>query len=224
MKHLVFDSGPIISFTMNNLLWALDPLKHRFEGEFLITPKVKEEIVDKPIQTKKYKLEAIQVRQQIEKQVITEVKEKKELSDLTERLSFYANNIFQAWGSYIKIVHEGEMQSLALAKIIEAEALVVDERNVRILIEDPEGLATIMKSKLHTNIKIDRQNLKKFQQMTKGIRIIRSLELVIIAYQLGVFDDYKTQKKELLDALLWGIKLNGCSVSEREIEEISTTV
>jgi hypothetical protein len=29
-----------------------------------------------------------------------------------------------------------------------------------------------------------------------------------------------TPKKTLLEGLLWGVKLNGCSVSEREIDEV----
>lgn len=224
MKELVFDSGPIISLAMNNLLWALNPLKHRFQGEFLITPKVREELVDKPMKTKRFKLEAIQVKEQLNKQILEEAREKKELLDMTERLLFYANNIFQAWGNYIKIVHEAEMESLALAKIIDAEALVVDERNIRLLIEDAEGLARVMKGKLHTYIKIDRANLRKFQQMVSGIRVIRSLELVTIGFELGLFDKFEVEKKQLLDALLWGVKLNGCSVSENEIKELLATV
>jgi hypothetical protein len=219
-KNLVFDSGAIISLALNNLLWILDPLKHRFEGEFLITPLVRTEIIDKPMSTKKFKFEAIQAKDLIDTHVIDEVAEKKELSEMTERLLFYANNSFQAWGTYIKIVHAAEMQSLALAKIKEASALVVDERNIRMLVEDAEMLARIMKSKLHTNIRIDESNLRKFQQMVKGIKVIRSTELVTLAYELGLFDNYKTEKKEILDAVLWGVKLNGCSISENEINEI----
>jgi hypothetical protein len=219
-KNLVFDSGAIISLALNNLLWVLDPLKHRFEGEFLITNLVKQEIVDKPMSTKKFKFESIQVKDLIDKHVIGEVVEKKELIEMTERLLFYANNSFQAWGNYIKIVHEAEMQSLALTKIKEASALVVDERNVRMLVEDAEMFLKILKNKLHTNVKVDQDNLRKFHQMVKGIRVIRSLELVTIAYELGMFDNYKADKKDVLDALLWGVKLNGCSVSENEINEL----
>jgi predicted nucleic acid-binding protein len=219
-KSLVFDSGAIISLALNNLLWILEPLKQKFQGDFLICPAVRNEIVEKPMATKKFKFEAIQVKDLLDKDVVSEVAERKDLSEMTERMLFYANNSFQAWGNYIKIVHEGEMQSLALVKLREASALVVDERNMRILIEDPEMLARIMKSRLHTNIKIDWENLKKFQQMIKGAKAIRSLELAALAYEMGLFSRYNTDKKELLDALLWGIKLNGCSVSEDEINEL----
>ena len=224
MKVLIFDTGPIISLALNNLLWVLDPLKQKFQGEFLVTPKVREELIDKPMNTKKFKFEAIQVKELFNKKVLEEAEEKKEMAEMTERMLFYANNIFQAWGSYIKIVHEAEMQSLAMAKIKEAEALVVDERNIRMMVEDPERLAEIMKKKLHTRIKIDAANLNKFRQMVSGIKIIRSIELVSLGYKMGIFDRFQAEKKDLLDALLWGVKLNGCSVSEVEIDQLLTTL
>ena len=224
MRVLIFDAGPVISLTLNNLLWILEPLKKKFQGNFLITSKVKEELFDKPMQTKKFKFEAIQVKEIMDKKILEVIDSKKELSEMTERLSFYANNSFQAWGNYIKIVHEGEMQSIALAKIKDASALVVDERNVRLLLEDDEFLADIMKRRLHTTIKIDKENLKKFQQMAQGVKAIRSVELAAIGYELGLFEKYNIEKKEILDALLWGVKLKGCSVSEEEINQISSSV
>ena len=57
MKALVFDAGPIITLTMNNLLWLLEQLKSQFNGEFFICPAVRRELVDKPLQTKKYKFQ-----------------------------------------------------------------------------------------------------------------------------------------------------------------------
>ncbi|KHO51294.1 MAG: hypothetical protein QT04_C0044G0003 [archaeon GW2011_AR11] len=58
MKALVFDSGPIISLTLNGLLWMLRPLKQRFKGDFCITKAVYGEIISYPLHTKKFKLEA----------------------------------------------------------------------------------------------------------------------------------------------------------------------
>ena len=54
MKSLVFDSGPIISLATNNLLWVLEPLKNKFNGKFFITQAVKGEIVERPLETKKF--------------------------------------------------------------------------------------------------------------------------------------------------------------------------
>ena len=58
MKSIVFDTGPIISLTLNNLLWIIEPLHDRFGGEFYITKAVYKELIDRPLSTKKYKFEA----------------------------------------------------------------------------------------------------------------------------------------------------------------------
>ena len=51
MKSIVFDAGGIISLTINDLLWLLEPLKKRFKGDFYISKAIKKEIVDKPLTT-----------------------------------------------------------------------------------------------------------------------------------------------------------------------------
>jgi len=55
---MVFDAGSIISLTTNNLLWLLPPLKERFGGSFLITNGVADELIKKPLATRKYKLDS----------------------------------------------------------------------------------------------------------------------------------------------------------------------
>jgi len=59
------------------------------------------------------------------------------------------------------------------------------------------------------------------------LRVIRSIELVTIAYELGILNRYmsieeesfvRNVRDELLEGVLWGVKLNGCSVSEDEIK------
>ena len=52
MRSIIFDTGPIISLTMNNLIWTLKHLKRQFKGDFLITPAVKKELIEKPFRTK----------------------------------------------------------------------------------------------------------------------------------------------------------------------------
>ncbi len=68
---IVFDTGPLISLSTNNLLWILPKIKESFQGDFIITPAVKRECVTRPLETKKFKFEALQVLRQIEKQTLT---------------------------------------------------------------------------------------------------------------------------------------------------------
>jgi len=227
MKSLVFDTGPVISLTMNNLLWLLKELKKKFKGEFYISTSSKEELVDHPLSTKRFEFEALQVLKIINEGTL-KVLEDKEVEKKTNILLDLANSIFNAYGKNIRIVHKAEMQGLALCINLKADAFVVDERTSRLLIEDYSRLKNILEKKLHTRIKVNNNNLKEFQKITKGVKIIRSIELVTAAFELGLLNSYilniKDAKKKLLDSVLWGVKLDGCAVSKNEIEEIMKLV
>lgn len=223
MKFLVFDSGPIISLTTNNLLWLLEPLKQKFDGEFFITESVKRELVDRPLSIKKFKFEAFQVQQQIESKILI-VTETDEIKRKAQELLDIANNTFFINDVPMRIVQLGEMESIAAALVWRAEAVVIDERTTRMLIENPSGLEKLFEQRLHEDVKVNKQNLDRFDQMTNGLKIIRSVELVAAAYELGLLEKYAVHlpnaKRELLDSVLWGVKLHGCAVSGKEISEI----
>jgi len=220
MSKIVFDSGTIISVSMNNLLGVLGGLKKKFNVEFYVSRSVKGEIVDRPLKSKKWKLEALQIVSFINNGNLKVYDG--DLRKKTEYLLNLANNIFMGKNTYIKIVHYGEMESLALVKEMGADAFAVDERNMRVLIEAPEVLADLLKRKLHTEIKINKKNLELFRGEVKGVDVIRSVDIMAVAYERGLFDSYNVPKlkNEILDGVLWGLKLNGCSVSGHEISEI----
>jgi predicted nucleic acid-binding protein len=225
MKKIVFDSGTIISIVTNDLLDILSELKKQSNCEFFISEKVKEEIVDIPLKGKKFKLEAIQVRSFLEKNKV-KVYKSESLRRKTNQLLELTNNIFMSKGTYIKILHHGEVESLALAKEIKTDAIAVDERTMRVLIENPESLAEHLHRKLHTEVKVNNTNLIKLKEEVKGIKIIRSTEIMTIAYEKNLFQKYfqgnidKHLKKELLEGIIWGLKLKGCSISGDEIKDI----
>ena len=54
MKYLIFDSGPLINYSMNGSLHIIERLKKEFKGEFLITKEVKKEIIDNPKKIKRF--------------------------------------------------------------------------------------------------------------------------------------------------------------------------
>ena len=85
MKYLVFDSGPLISMTMNNLLCLLTPMKKAFNGKFVITKAVKEELVDNPLKTKRFKFEALQINRLIDEKII-EIVDYPELDEQTRAI------------------------------------------------------------------------------------------------------------------------------------------
>lgn len=232
MKSLVFDSSTLISLSMNNLLETLVPLKSKFNGEFYITPAVKREVIDVPISGKRYKLEAIQVLSLLTNSTLV-VHQNKDIEKITENLLRLANNLFLSGGDNpITIVQRAEIECLALTKFIDASAFVVDERTTRLLVEDPMKISKILQEKIHKSIKVNNENLELLKKELKGVNIIRSTELMTIAFEFGLFSKYSMKdaknildnpidiKKTLLDATLWGLKTRGCSISEQEIDEI----
>ena len=71
-----------------------------------------------------------------------------------------------------------------------------------------------MEKKLHTPLD---PNLSLLEGMKK-FKFIRSAELLYIAYKKDLIGVKK--EKELLDALLYGVKFKGCAISSVEIEEM----
>lgn len=219
MKNIVFDTSSLVSIVTNDMLWILKPLKEHFDnGKFLIPPSVKKELVEYPIKTNRFKFEAVQVQSFIESEIL-EMSERIDVTDLIHKV----NSIYKANGNPIKILHYGEMEALALAIKNNADAYVVDERTMRWIIEDPDALRLLLEKKLHTNITMDRQLISDFKNYVKDLKILRSTEIMMAAYELGLFNQFVTReygKKELVDGILWGLRLKGCVISTEEIKNL----
>ena len=229
-SSIVFDSGPIISLSLNNMLWTLKPLRERFKGKFLISKGVQNEIVNRPMGSRKYKFEALQVSEVI-REGILEVVDNERLQGVTLDLLNKANSLFSCKGENIQIVHHGEMSSLALALEIDASAFVVDERTTRLLIENPYMLMKILSNRLHAKIEVNKTAFDDLRSRLGKLRVIRSVEMGTVAFKPGLLDRYlpdklfqSNPKLVLLDSVLWSLKLNGCSISEDEIEDIKKIV
>ena len=224
MKAIVFDTGPLISLSLNNLLWLLPKLKEKYGGKFYITKAVKREAVETPLKSKKYKFEGFLILKLIEDGVL-EVYDDPALKDETKKLLDMANKLFEAQGHFVKNVHYAEVEVIAAAVLMQADCIAIDEFVTRMIIEDPIKVKERMERKLHMKVSANDDNLNNFKNQVKDVKVIRSMEIVTLAYELGFLDEYanldiENSKKELLDAILWGVKLNGCSGMTREIAEI----
>jgi len=96
--------------------------------------------------------------------------------------------------------------------------IVIDERTTRMLTEAPEDLERMMEKKLHTPLDADLKLLNELE----NIRFIRSAELLYVAWKKDLVP--VGNNKDLLDALLYGVKFKGCAISSREIEEMKRLV
>jgi hypothetical protein len=223
MTEILLDAGPVISLTTNNLLWLVEALQKKTSTKFYVVSSVKRELVDRPLATKKFKFEALQVQHLIE-QGDLKVIDKPELKSRALQFLDMANTVFWAQKSPISIVQLGEMETLAAASGLGINRVVMDERITRSLLETPEQLQELMSHRLRTKLHVDTGRLEQFRNITRHVEIIRSAELVTIAYEKGLLDNYVVKvpnaRKELLDSVLWGVKLNGCAISEDEINEL----
>ena len=222
-KALLFDTGPIISLAINNLLWLVPELKQRFGGEFYITEAVRKELVANPLKGKRFKFEAMQVENLIEKGVLKLIDDKM-VKQKADQLRDLANRIFYLHKHPMQIVQDGEMETLAAAITMGIETIVVDERITRLLVEKPDQIEKTLEKKMHSDVTVDREKLARFGATVKHLQIIRSVELVTISFELGLLNKYLVEiphaRRELLDSVLWAVKLNGCSVTDEEINEI----
>ncbi len=224
MKTIIFDTGPIISLTTTNLLGILEEFKKK--ANLAITIGVKRELVDRPLETKRFKFEALQVQSLIDRGILTVLKDEA-ITKKSQELSNLANSILSAHGQNIKIVQIGEMETIAAALLYKADTIAVDERITRTLLENPHGLHLLMEKRLHMQLKHDQKLLRDWEEATRHINVIRSIELVTIAYEQGLLDkfivDIPNARRELLESILWSVKLNGCSVTEDEMDVIVKT-
>ncbi len=222
-KALIFDSGPVINFALNNILWLFSKLKKRYNGNFYVTRKVHEELIENPLKSQRFKFEALQILRYFNKKIF-QVFPKKSF-ETQQKLFDLFNSIYKIKGNYLQVVHSAEVEAIAAALEINADAIVIDERTTRLILENPKLMAKIFSKRLHSKITINFDNLKTLQSMTKGIKMIRSIELAVYAYEQGLLDQYlttsiKRPNRTLLDAVIWGLKLHGCSITMKEIKEI----
>src|SRR3989344_195465 len=223
MTDLVFDSSALISLATNSLLPKLEEFKSKFNGKFLITESVKKEILDHPLHSNKFKFEAIMISNLLQQNIL-KLFTNLNMEKKSMRLLDLCNNIFIARGNPVKIRDRAEVEALVLS-ITSNAVYAVDERTIRLLVEDPRKLSQLLERKFDTKIIIDQKNLAAFKSEIKDVQIIRSAELMAVAFELGLFKEYETKylenpRREILEGILWGLRLRGCAISTEEIYDI----
>jgi hypothetical protein len=221
MKAIIFDASTIISMAMNGLFEELRSLKKLFRGKFIMTEEVKDEVIDIPLKIRRFQFQALKVKQLLDEGVFElpgSLKiERYEVQKATRDFLELANSTFLENSKGVHLIDRGEASCLAVSRILHEKriknVIAVDERTTRMLVEKPENLKRLLEEKLHTRIEVRRENFSFF----KDFKIVRSIELAYIAYKNQLI---KVRGEGVLGAMLYGLKLNGASVSEIEIKEI----
>ena len=210
---IVFDSGSIISLALN----CLCPVLKNFDVKFSIPKKVYEEIVLKPSEKRRYALESMRINSLIEGGSLVVIEP---TTDLGAKLLDAANSIYSIHGKPLAIIHEAESDVMSLAYELNAKAMMIDERTLRMLCEDPKGLRKLLVHRNSCDVNVNKEKLEEFHSLASGIPILRSSELVAVAYERGFLSHlYGVGDKKVLEASLCALKYSGCSITWDEIDE-----
>ena len=220
-KAIIFDSGVLISFSMNGMLDLIEKLKGVFKGKFLITEAIKHEVIDTPMKIKRFELEALKIKSLLDRGILEMPSsfglDKEAISAKGKEIMDMGNKLFSAKGREIHLVDIGECTCLALSRMLTEKGipnvLAVDERTTRMLTENHLGLRNFLEKKLHAKIQVDEKGVEFF----KGFKFIRSTELAYVAYKKGLVN---LKNGNVLDALLYGMKFKGAAISDDEISQI----
>jgi predicted nucleic acid-binding protein len=215
---IVADSSSVISMAMNCLSRVIPELGVRI----YVTPGVKQEILTRPMNIKRFALEAYRIKSLFDEgNIAVSEPDQKLVGELMEE----ANSIYQIKGKPIKVIHEGESEALALVKQHGAEALLIDERTTRFLIEDPHELRRLLEYRLNKGVTLDEGELKDFFALMPKVPVIRSTEVAYMAFEKGLIEELAGEsRRHSLESLLSALKFSGCAISWEEIDEYKQAV
>ncbi len=224
MSLIVCDSSSIITLAENASLSILGHF-NQAGNHFVAPKKVFEEVVETPLRMDSFSYEALRVREIFEQgwiELVDEPTKRKELSDKMNEIMEFANSCFVFREKPLVLLHAGEAQALALARLLGASTILVDEKTTRILIEEPLALQESMESRTGEALEVNRGALKKLKAELEGFRVIRSVELAAVAFEQGFFENYyggrfKSSKEDVLRSVLVSLRNSGCSVAMDDI-------
>ena len=215
---IVFDSGVLISFSETCTLSLFKDLKDAI-GEFVITENVKYECVLRVEHIMRFKLSAIRIDREIKDNIFSIASSSSQLKENTTKIMDLTNNMFLVRKQPIKIIQSGEAECLALLGLTDADYLAVDERTTRMLVEQPHSLIDIFKRKYNTNdVHLDEDKYVKFRELIGPVSVLRSVDLFAYAHKHNLLASDFTSP-ENIKAVMYALKIKGCSVSFQEIDE-----
>jgi hypothetical protein len=215
----VIDTGTMITLSGTCLMNVFRNFVKTNRIELLISNTVAQESVWRPINNKRFALNAARIKYAMNEQVVKLMPITPEITNLQNKILNLANNIFFTKDGALKIIQLGEAEALALAKIHDAKALFIDERTTRSLIENPARLKQVLERRQEQPVRVNQQNLDALRAMFPNLLMFRSVDLIATAYEQDLFDHELAHGKLELEAALYASKYNGCAVSEREIDE-----
>jgi predicted nucleic acid-binding protein len=213
---MVFDTSSLISVSQTCLINIFGGLKQKLGADFVVPQAVYFEAVQRPISIRRFELNAVRLKRAIDLGWfrVMQVGDK----GVFREIDYAANNCFFIKNRPVRLLQKGEIEALALVKELGARALAVDERTTRMILENPQDLEDLMEQRKRAEIELDKGNVSKLQGLFKGLSIVRSVELIAFASELGLLEKELPKGKQSLEAALFAAKYSGCAVSAKEIK------
>ncbi|HII39052.1 TPA: hypothetical protein HA318_03565 [Candidatus Micrarchaeota archaeon] len=218
MVNLVLDSSSLISLSETCNIDCLYFFQHHSRALFIVPPSVYQEIIANPLKISCFEFSAVRLRKVVEDGVAIEATAF-ELKKRTREVMAAVNNCVRVNDKPLALLHEGEAQCLAAYWVFDVIALAIDEKTTRLLVENPQKLVQILKEERVGELEVDEKALARFKEVTFGVKIIRSVELIAVAAEKGFFRQYKQFENQAFHAALLAMRRAGCSLTDKELKE-----
>jgi len=222
-KTFVCDASSLIALGEGCFLWLLYQFKRKYKINFIIPEMVEYECIERPFGIKEFSMNAVALRNVVNDGIINVIDDpdiKMQMFDIMK----LSNNLYFVKGKPIHLVDKGEAAMIALAKKYGYSFLLMDERTTRLIIEDPDAIKRHFEKEFNKHVGVNEKAKSEIAKYTKGLKVIRSSEIVSLAYKVGFFDKYKEMQHDALRAALYKMKFSGCAVSFDEINQILSIV
>ncbi len=221
-KLIICDASSLISMTESCMFGIIEELSNVYGVDFYLSPKVKFECIDNPIKMRSHALTAVRLKAALQRGSLKLTQESKHAE--INRILDISNKVFRIGRFPLRIMHLGEADMIATAKSLGTKNILIDERTTRMLVEDSEKLRKHMEREFRKKVEINENYLQKFSEIAGDLNIVRSSELVMMAYEMGHFRKYGKLEKKTVESSLYGLKFNGCGISFSEIDEFCNMI
>ncbi len=217
-RDILCDAGSLISLTSA----CLDSLLHFFAEKhkvrFIIPPGVEFEAVSRPLRNriKKHMFSAMRIKNAIDNGIVVPIDV--HAGDEAKGIMEYANNLFYIRAKPINLIHFGEAEMAALAEKLGVDYVFMDERTGRLLVEAPFLIKKHLEKEFGINVMINKKNFDALREKIGNLKVIRSSEITMLAYEAGFFRRFGEHELDALEAALFKMKFAGCSISFAEID------
>jgi predicted nucleic acid-binding protein len=185
--------------------------------KIVVSPTVFEEVVSRPMGSKRFALGSMRINKLFDSKVISV---RKPDSGLTKRVLECFNSAYLINKRPLKIIHQGEAEALALVREGDVEALLVDERTTRLLLEDPQQLRELLERQNNQTVELNLEQVNRVRGLLPKVSVIRSAEIAALAYERGILSKYMSRGEgNIIEAVLCALKFSGCAITWSEIEE-----